>query len=171
MDLTTLSQLAQILGGAAVVIAIVFGITQVRQFQQQRLDAAALELMRTLQDHEFAHAFGLIYQAAGSLDRDALRALGPEHEDAAISIGSRLEAMGLLVFRGNIPIDLVEEIIGGTAVLLWRALRPWVEQLRAEKKHELLFEWFQWLAERLDERGRLQQVPAYRRCKDWKSPQ
>ena len=170
MDLTTLSQLAQILGGVAVVIAIVFGITQIRQFQQQRLDAAALELMRTLQDREFTHAFRLIYPITGSVDGDALRILGPEHEDAAISLGARLEAMGLLVFRGSIPIDLVEEMIGGTAILLWRQLRPWVEQLRAEKKHELLFEWFQWLAERMDERGRLQQVPAYLRHKEWKSP-
>jgi len=170
LDLTMLSQVAQILGGVAVVIAIVFGITQIRQFQQQRLDSAALELMRTLQDREFTHAFRLIYPIAGSVDRDALLALGPEHEDAAISLGSRLEAMGLLVFRGSIPIDLVEEMIGGTAVLLWRQLRPWVEQLRSEKNHQLLFEWFQWLAERLDERDRLQQVPAYRRYKDWKSP-
>jgi hypothetical protein len=99
--LTTLSQLAQILGGAAVVIAIVFGVTQIRQFQQQRLDAAALELMRTLQDREFAHAFRLIYPITGSVDLSALRALGPEHEDATISLGARFEAMGLLVFRGR----------------------------------------------------------------------
>ena len=170
MDLTTLSELAQILGGTAVVIAIVFGITQMRQFQQQRLDSAALELMQAMQDREFTHAFKLIYPIIGSVDGDALRALGPEHEDAAISLGSTLEAMGLLVFRGSIPIDLVEEMIGGTTVLLWRQLRPWVEQLRAEKNHRLLFEWFQWLAERIDERGRLQQVPAYNRYKDWSAP-
>jgi hypothetical protein len=170
MDLTTLSQLAQVFGALAVVIAIVLGLTQVRQFQQQRLDAAALELMRSLQDREFTHAFRLIYAIPGSIDQSALRALGPEHEDAAISLGSRLEATGLLVFRGSIPIDLVEQMLGGTTVLLWRQLRPWAEQLRAEKNHPLLFEWFQWLAERIDGRGRLDQVPAYHRYKDWKSP-
>ena len=40
MDVQTLSQIAQILGGIAVVVVIFFGIAQIRQFKQQRLDAA-----------------------------------------------------------------------------------------------------------------------------------
>ena len=40
-----LSQLAQILGGTAVVIALVFGMVQIHQFRRQRHDVAAIELM------------------------------------------------------------------------------------------------------------------------------
>ena len=78
--------------------------------------------------------------------------------------------MGLLVFRGSIPIDLVEQIIGGNCILFWRKLQPWIEQLRIEQNHPLFVEWFQWLAERLEERNRLEQVPAYRRFKNWQPP-
>ena len=170
MDLTLLSQLAQILSGIAVVIAIVFGMAQIRQYQQQRLDAAALELMLSMQDREFTHAFGLIYPMVDSVGRAELRALGPEHEDAALALATRFETVGLLVFRGSIPISLVEEIVGGAAVILWGKLKPWAAELRAEQKHELLFEWYEWLVDRMIERGRPKQIPAYHRCRDWKPP-
>ena len=171
MDLNSVSQMAQILSGIAVVVAIVFGVAQVRQFQRQRLDSAAVELMRSLQDREFTNAFRLIFPLPKGLPAAEFGALGPEYEDAAICIAVRLETMGLLVYQESIPLHLVEEIIGGTAVLFWTKLRPWVEEHRAEQKHQLLFEWFQWLAERLVERGRPEQIPAYTRCRDWRPRQ
>lgn len=171
MGLTTLAELAQVLGGAAVVIAIVFGIAQIRQFQQQRLDAADLELMRVIQDREYVHAFKLLYPVPGSLHQKDLQALGEEHQAAAFTLCARFESIGLLVFRGSIPIDLVEQIVGGVCILLWHKLKPWIEQTRIEQSHPLLFEWFQWLAERLEERNRLQQVPAYSRFRDWQPPE
>lgn len=169
MDLMALSQLAQILGGAAVVIALVFGMVQIHQFRRQRHDVAAIELMRSLQDKEFTHSFRLIYPLPVDMPVDAFRALGPEYEDAALALGARFESMGLLVYRDSLPMHLVEEIIGGAVVILWMRLRPWVEANRQEQRHPLLFEWFQWLAERLDERGRPTETPAYQRFRDWKT--
>jgi hypothetical protein len=52
-------------------------------------------------------------------------------------------------------------------VILWRKLRPWVEAGRIEGRHPLLFEWFQWLAERLEARGRPTQTPAFLKHRDW----
>lgn len=170
MDLNSISQIAQILGGIAVVVAIFFGIAQIRQFKQQRLDAAAIEIMRSLQDREFTHAFRLIYSLEEGVRALDLRNLGPEYEDAAITIGTRFETMGLLVFHESIPFHFVEQQIGGAVVLLWKKLQPWAEDYRAEQKHALLFEWFQWLAERLRQRGRSEQVPAYVRYQDWTPP-
>ena len=167
MDLAALSQLAQVLGGVAVVVALVFGIVQIRQFRRQRLDAAALELVRSLQDREFTHAFRLIYALPDDIPANDLRALGVEHEEAALALGTRFETMGLLVYRDSVPIELLEELIGGAVVILWRKLRPWVEAGRIEGAHPLLFEWFQWLAERLEARGRPTQVPAFLKHRDW----
>lgn len=167
MELSVLSQIAQILGGITVVVAVVFGIAQLRQFQQQRRDAAAVELMRSLQDREFTRAFRLIYALPDGLGAEGLRARGSEYEDAAYALSARFETMGLLVFRGNIPFVLVEELVGGAVVSLWHRLRPWVEDLRSEQEHRLLWEWFQWLAERLADRGRPGQTPAYEKYRDW----
>jgi len=170
MDLMGLSQLAQILGGAAVVIALVFGMVQIRQYRQQRHDAAAIELMRSLQDREFTHAFRLLYPLPMGCPVEQFRALGEDYEEAALAMGTRFETMGLLVYRGSLPLPLVEELIGGAIVLLWQRLRPWVEAHRIEQQHPLMFEWFQWLSERLEERGRPTQTPAYVRYRDWREP-
>jgi hypothetical protein len=167
VDLQALSQVAQILGGIAVVVAIFFGIAQIRQFKQQRLDVAAIEIMRSIQDREFTRAFRLIYSLEEGVGAHGLRNLGPEYEDAAITIGTRFETMGLLVFQKSIPFQLVEQQIGGAVVLLWNKLQPWAEDYRTEQKHPLLFEWFQWLAEQLRQRGRSEQVPAYVRHQNW----
>lgn len=168
MDLAALAQIAEILSGIAVVVAIAFGVVQVRQFRQQRSDLADVALMQSVQDPEFTRSFRLIYSLDDGLDAARLRALGPEYEEAAIAIAARFETMGLLVFRGSIPFELVEQIVGGVVVVLWRKLQAWARDYRAEQRHELLFEWFQWLAERLEERGRPMELPAYRKYKTWK---
>lgn len=67
----------------------------------------------------------------------------------------------------GIEAELVEDLIGGVTIDFWRKLRPWVEDLRAANRQPLLLEWFQWLAERLAERGRSDAVPVYERCRDW----
>ena len=106
-------------------------------------------------------AFRLIYSINEGKRAVDLRALGTDYEDAAFILSSNFETMGFLVFRENIPFHLVEELIGGAAIKLWEKLYPWVEDLREEQGHPLLFEWFQWLVERLNEHGRAEQVPAY----------
>src|SRR5207342_567433 len=154
MDMGALSQIAQIIGNLAVVLALCFGMAQIRQFRRQRHDAAAIELMRSIEDQQFTHAFRLIYPLPVGMPADEFLALGAEYEEAALALGARFESMGLLVYRESLPMHLVEEIIGGAVVLLWQRLKPWIEASRREQNHPLLFEWFQWLAERLEERGR-----------------
>ena len=70
-------------------------------------------------------------------------------------------------FRGNTPFLLVGELVGGAVVALLHRLRPWVEDLRSEQEHRQLWEWFQWLAERLADRGRSGQTPAHDKSRDW----
>ena len=91
-------------------------------------------------------------------------------EDAAWALCAKYETLGYLVYRGIMPIELVEELVGGVGVHLWNRLRPWAESIRAEQGQPLLLEWFQWLAERLQERNRPQATPAYIRLQSWKPP-
>ena len=94
--------------------------------------------------------------------------MGEQYEDAAYIIGAKFETMGLLAFRQIIPLDLVEELIGGTVVGFWKSLRPWIEHQRMQKGEARLLEWFQWLAERLAERARSSQAPAYELYRNWR---
>lgn len=168
--LETLANLAQVLGAVAVLAAIVFGVAQIRQFRQQRHDVLAVELMRSIQGTGFTQSLRLLLALPEGATVEEFRARGPDVEDTAWALGAKFETLGYLVFRGIMPIELVEELVGGVAVHLWARLRPWALAVREELDQPLMLEWYQWLAERLIERERPAAVPAYARFRDWRPP-
>lgn len=161
MNWETLSQIAQVLEGVAVVAAIIFGYVQLKHHQQQRNDTAALELMRSFHDFEFIDAFRLIYFASEAQQQDS------EYERAAIQIGARFETLGQAAYRETIPFHMIEDLVGGAVVGLWDRAEPVISRMREEHNYPHLMEWFQWLAERLKAKGRQAEVPAFIRKKDW----
>jgi hypothetical protein len=167
--LQTLANLAQILGAVAVIAGIAFGFTQVRQFRQQRQDALAVELMRSIQDAGFIGSIRILMEVPDSASAAEARSLGPTAEEAAWVLGAKYETLGYLVYRGIMPIDMVEELVGGVGVQLWYRIKPWVTAVREQQGQPLLHEWWQWLAERLEERGRPTAVPAYIRLGGWRA--
>jgi hypothetical protein len=167
--LGTIASLAQILSGIAVGAAVVFAFLQVRQFRQQRRDLAGVELMRIMQNRELLEAMGRLFSVGESVSATDLRAIGPEYERAAYSIVAVYEAMGLLVFRGTVPFYLVRELTGGLVAGVWGTLHVWVGDVRKERSYERFGEWFQWLAERLQEYDEMASPePAHRRFAAWK---
>ncbi len=87
--LETLANLAELIGGAAVLGGVAFAVWQIRQYRQQRRDAAAIEIVRTIQSREFAEAFRLLSRVPDGISLEALRAKGSEYEDAARSRSAR----------------------------------------------------------------------------------
>ena len=162
-----MAQIAEVIGGVSVLAAVIFGIAQLRQYRQQRRDAAAIELMRSLQDAEFTQAFRLIDTLPDDIPAKDLRAKGAEFEGAAYTLCAKFETMGFLVYRGSIPFELLSELVGGATVGVWRKLLPWAEESRSRQGQEMRWEWFQWLAERLEENGRTGQSPAHELHRDW----
>ena len=159
--LETLANIAQVIGAIAVLVAIIFGLAQIRQFRQQRRDALAVELMRSIQDTEFTRSLRVLLTLPVGASVQEFRSRGPDFEDAAWSLGAKYETLGYLVFRGIMPIELVEELVGGVGVNLWNRLEPWANAVREEQKQPLLLEWFQWLAQLLEARNRPNASPAY----------
>ena len=60
VDLTAVSDLAEILSAVAVVGGIWFAVIQLREYRTQRRDAATFELMRAFAEPEFARAVRLV---------------------------------------------------------------------------------------------------------------
>ena len=167
MDLQTFSIIVDIIGSVAVIAAIIFGLIQIKQFQRQRRDMAAIELVRSVQNSEFTHAFRLINSLPEKITALEFKNKSTEYIDAAHTLSMKYETIGLLVYKGIIPITTAEELIGGVAISLWKRLHPWVDLVRKEQSQELFLEWFQWFVERLVERKRDHQEPAYNLFKDW----
>jgi hypothetical protein len=150
-DLATLANLAEILGAIIVIGGVVFAVIQIRLFRRQRLEAAAIEVIRSWQSPEFTRAFTVIQKLPDGISAAKLRAHSPDCESMAMIIGNTFESFGVMVYRHIVPLALVDELLGGAVVLLWRKLTPWVEELRNEQSRETVYEWFEWLAERLQE--------------------
>jgi hypothetical protein len=78
------------------------------------------------------------------------------------------ESLGPLVARGHLPVDMYAEFYRGATVVCWKKLRRYIEEQR-QSGWKNLYEWVQWLAERMEERSSLSpDVPAYERFKNWR---
>jgi len=161
----------QLIQTVAVVVGIIFGVVQLRQLREQREIQAGAELLRPLQSPEVAEMILLIHGLPEGLTGEQLRARLGKEFGSVLGLLAQFESLGPLVARGHVPIDMYAEFYRGPTVLCWIKLRRYVEEQR-EAGWPTLFEWMQWLAERLMERSQVQSdVPAFERFRAWKSSQ
>jgi hypothetical protein len=153
--------------GCVILITAMVGIYQLRQMRQQRRDSAAIELMRSLQDTTFARAFQLVLSLPPEMRALEQQARDTNLEEAAIILAFRFETLGLLVYRGAISFDVMEDLVGGAVLTIWNRLKNPICEVRTEKDWPGYCEWFQWLAEQFEKRGRLREIPAHVRLRDW----
>lgn len=120
-------------------------------------------LVQTFQSPDFAGALRQILDLPDNLDRAGVRArVGPKGEDAIYFVTTTWETIGVLVFQKELTLDLVDDFFSGPIILSWRKLARYLEDVRTDWHRETLFEWFQWLAERMIEREKSSQpVPAH----------
>ncbi len=169
MTLNDILAIVQIVGIFAVLYGIWIAIKQFKLDRQQRRDLAVMECARSFEDKEFTEAYRLLAKLEPDLSNEDFIALGEKYEAAVIRVSMKFETIGLLVYKDVVPIDAIEDLVGGVALLLWDILHNFMEASRKEGNHPTYFEWYQWLVERLRERGRFDNhPPAYVAYKDWK---
>lgn len=112
MTLDELSNVAEILGIIVAISAIILGLGQLRQHRAQRRDLAIMELAHSFEDKEFTDAYLMITSLSEGVTIAELRELDLKYESAAVRVCMKFETVGLLVFRGLVPIDALEELVG-----------------------------------------------------------
>jgi hypothetical protein len=167
MDLRTLVDVSQLVAATTVVGGTVFALLQLREIRRQRQEAVALDVLRTLMNSDFAEAMMRVTNLPDGMGLRQMREAGPDVEKAATLMATTFEAIGVMVHRRIAPLPLVQDLIGGIVVVLWRRLGPWIRELRVEQSNPSDSEWFQWLAEQVERRGGKQAV-AYEAYRDWK---
>lgn len=169
MSLNDILAIFQVLGIFAVLYGIVIGIKQLKLDRQQRRDLAVMECARSFEDSEFTEAYRLLADLKPHLSKEELLDLGERYEAAIIRVGMKFETIGLLVYKDVVPIDAIEDLVGGVAILLWDVLHNFIQESREQGHHPTYFEWFHWLVDRLKERGRFDDQPsAFVAHKNWK---
>lgn len=169
LDLYQLAALAEIFGAGGIVFALIFGAVQVQHLRRERADRSAAELMHVFQSAEFFQGFKAVVALPEGATAEQIRAKGPAFESDVNRIAFLLEELGVLVFRRVIPITLVNETMGGFLRIAWTRMKPWIVEERARLGAPTFGEWFQWIAERLDETPALKKEPAHLRYRNWRA--
>jgi hypothetical protein len=146
MDLATAANLAT---SVAVIVAVVFGITELRRGARDRRDRAAVEVVRSVQTQESFRAVGRILNLPDDAAPEAIRN-DPATLDAAMLVYFACEMLGSIVFEGVVDLHTLDRMVGGWVRATWVRLRRWVESERVEDRSPNVGEWWQWLYEQLE---------------------
>lgn len=161
--------IAESVSAVTLVIGVGFAVVQVRQNSRQRRHEAVIELVQSFRTPQFTEALDLISQLPPGISDAELRQRMGDRMPLVTGLGGTWEALGILVFRGDIDIALFEDFFSGPILYSWAVLSDFVMQYRKDTQRETLFEWFQWLAERVAEREEhTSPVPAHIEHRDWR---
>ena len=167
MDISTL---ANLINAIAVTAGVIFAAAQIRQYRQRRQRDAMLELVRSFQSPAFTAAYRRVLSLPDGADAAKIReVLGPDGEDAVYLVSLTWESLGVLVYRRQVTLDLVDDFFSGPLVICWRKLKVYSEEWRRTLNRETGNEWFHWLAERMLEREKTSPpIPAYVAHRRWR---
>jgi hypothetical protein len=164
-----LSTLANLINAFAVTAGVIFAATQIRYYRQRRRRDAMVELVRSFQNPSFTSAFRRVLSLPDDATTEQIREkLGPDGEETVYLVTLTWESLGVMLFRGEVTIDLIDDFFSGPILISWRKLNVFVEEDRRALDRETVSEWFQWLAERMIEREkRTPAVPAHVAHREW----
>ncbi len=166
----TLPLIFQIISTSAVILGIIFGILNLRNFQVMRKREAAILMLNSFQTTDFVKGLLLIFDLQGGVTKEEIEKLPYEQYISLYMVIGTWERLGILVYRHEIDLALVDDAYSGPILISWQKLQNYVSEFRAQVGRDTGFEWFQWLAERMMEReATTSAIPAYMAHKKWKA--
>jgi hypothetical protein len=150
MDIVTL--IANVALALSFIIALIFGIAQVNTANRDRRERLTIETLRNFQTREFAELILFVNSHSMPSNSKEMNALPLKEQVFIIQFGQQMESLGMLVAERLINIDLVDKTLGSFVTLTWDKYKPLFSDIREKQPDPFLGEYFQWLAERIDER-------------------
>ncbi|HEV7783411.1 MAG TPA: hypothetical protein VGO58_19185 [Chitinophagaceae bacterium] len=152
MSTETIGILADLAIALSFVVAVIFGIAEVRAAARDRRERFTLETLRQFQTREFAELMQFINARDLPSTRKAMQALPDDEQARYIQFAQEMESLGILVAERLIDIRLVDIALGNYVITTWDRYKVLYMDIRAKAPDPFLGEYFQWLAERMDER-------------------
>src|SRR5204862_6719997 len=144
MDLGTL---ANLINAIAVTAGVIFAAAQIRYYRQRRRREAMLELVRSFQSPAFTSALRRVLSLPDGANAQKIREVpGPDGDDAVYPVSLTWESIGVLLFRRELTLDLVDDFFSGPIVFSWKKLRVYSDEWRRTLDRETFSEWFHCLA-------------------------
>jgi hypothetical protein len=146
VDLSTIANVATAL---TVITGVGFGLVEAQRSRRARQERAAYAAVQALLSPEWMNSMIAVHNIPDNSSAADIEA-DPIGLHAAHSVGVTLEGIGYSVYARIVPIRVVADLVGGTARLAWRKLRPYIEEERRRSGSQKTFEWFQWLVVQLE---------------------
>jgi hypothetical protein len=124
-----LSTLANIATALTVLTAVVFGLIEMRHARREREERAAFVAVQAILTPAWTESMTLV-QAISEGTTPAQIEADPRLFQAVQSLACILESLGYAVFARMVPLNVVDELLGGTVRVTWRKLRGYVEYER-----------------------------------------
>ena len=151
MTSETITLIANIALAVSAIIALVFGIVQVKSATRDRQERLTLEALRNFNTREFSELMNYVTARDIPPTHEDWQKL-PAHEGIIITqFAQEMESLGILVAERLINIDLVDKTIGSLVSIAWKKYEVMIQDSRKKRPDPFLCEYFQWLAERIDE--------------------
>ena len=142
-----------VLAAASVIAASIFYSFQIRNQTRVRRADLVMRLYGTWDSLEFQEAFHTVYWADFHDYDSAIEVLqGRRH------VGTYLftfyDQVGVLLRRGLIDFDLVDDLLGNSVRQLWEKIQPVVEEARVRSEDPRLYEHFEYLYTEITKQSR-----------------
>jgi hypothetical protein len=154
MTSDVISVIANLALALSFIVGLIFGIVQVRAAARDRRERLTLETLREFQTREFVELLHYVSFHDLPSNREGMMALPPDERTLVIQFGQEMESLGILVAERLINIDLVDKTLGSFVITSWEKYKNMFLDIREKQPDPFLGEYFQWLAEQIDERMR-----------------
>lgn len=152
----------------AIVVALAFAGMQVRQANRSRGDQAAAALIQSTQVDSWTRAMQNVALLPAGATAEQVDATDGG-ADALMDFGVRLEAIGYMVFQRLVSLEMADSLLGGVTLVFGDRSRGWVLRQRAATGNPNMFEWCEWLADRIRERrAAIPHQPAHVQHAGWR---
>lgn len=154
MSTETIAVLANLALTLSLVVAIIFGIAQVKAAERDRRERLTLETLRNFQSREFASMILFTTTLEFPTSMADWQSRPQDDKERLIHLMQQMESLGMLLADKTIDIDLVDKTLGSFVASMWEKYKPTVLDMREKVPDPYLAEYFQWMAEQMDRRMR-----------------
>lgn len=179
MDIETAANIGEVLGGLAILITLLFGLRQMRQWNENRKYEIGRDLANHMGSPLVQRGMSVIINSLdeGFTTKD-INDLSREEKNSINALMIGMNYHGLLTFHGHLSIKLVASFYTSFTLIFGQKMRRVVDLMYTNALGESddlddvvskPFDWLIWLLDRLDEIP-APEAPIYELHKDWKDP-
>jgi hypothetical protein len=137
------------------IVGLVFGIIQIKSAARDRKERFTIQTLKDFQTRQFAEMIFLINNYSIPSTLEEWRKLPGQDQIMFLQFTQEMESLGILVAKRFINIELVDITLGSFVTASWDKLATIIKDMREKLPDPYLSEYFQSLAERLNERMQL----------------